>query len=209
MKILTITSPAYLDITEKLIKQSKFPIMAEKVEQIGDPNFGTPDFNRTMLLKVKSIIEHLKETNILFFIDSDVLLFEDPSYFVNKLGDKDMMFQREPDNTVCTGFFVAKNNEKVLDLFNEVLTVMEENPTMFNEQQVINLLIKGTTINYGVFDDKDVYSYGLATGGKVWKGEELDIEIPKDIKAFHANYTIGLENKKRLLDLALHIAQLS
>jgi hypothetical protein len=43
------------------------------------------------------------------------------------------------------------------------------------------------------------FTVGMVTGGKRWEGE--DVAIPRDILVHHANWTVGIDNKIRLLEL--------
>jgi len=161
--------------------------------------FGTPEFNLHTLRRTKHLLDELKAGKTVFQLDSDVILFKDYQYFIDQLGELDMICQREHDNTPCGGFFVCRPNPTTIAFWEEVIEKMEELECKIDDQTAMRMLLQADfPISLGFFDPMDVTSYGLISGGgKLWEGQDFD--IPKGIGAFHANYTMGLENKAKLL----------
>ena len=160
-------------------------------------NFGTQGFNEFVTVRTHALVEELRKGNTVFQIDSDIVLFKDHQYFVDKLGYFDMICQKEHDGTICTGFFVCKSNILTIEFWTRVYEELLKGSRQ--DEQVANEVIKEFPhMNVGFFDVKDITSYGIISEGKIWNGE--DFEIPKEMAAFHANYTVGLDNKKLLLD---------
>ena len=93
------------------------------------------------------------------------------------------------------GFFVVKVNDKTKQVIRETIAGMVDNTR--NYQEVFNVVAKG--LKTAFFDVNDVWNYGVV--GDLWNGQDFD--LPKDIKAFHANYTVGIDNKVKLLNLAI------
>lgn len=162
-------------------------------------NYGTQDFNTHMFYRTECLLNELKLGNTVFQIDSDVVLFKDHDYFYEKLGDHDMIAQQECTGDLCTGFFICKSNPVTISFWETVLDRMKNGTP--NDEIASNVVLKeGFKIDIEWFSHTDIMSYGVISGGHVWNGE--DFEMPSDINAFHANYTVGLSNKAILLEKA-------
>jgi len=159
-------------------------------------------WNKTMRKKVELIITGIEETwgDCFIHADCDVIFLQEfREKLIEELVDADIALQN--DLTVCcAGFFIARSNDKTLNLFKTIL----ENLDNFEDDQVaLNFYLPTVTarILSGEF-----YSIGLATGGRPYPGPYSDAELlqhigPVNIRAFHANYTKGVENKIKLLNL--------
>jgi len=138
-------------------------------------------------------MNNMLDDEVLLYCDSDVLLLEDPQWFADQIGDNDFVFQSDK-GTACMGFFVVKVNDKTKAVIQESINAMQDNS--MNYQEVFNIVSKRHNLKTAFFDNKDVWNYGVI--GDLWTGQ--DFEIPKGLKAFHANYTIGIPNKVVLLN---------
>lgn len=159
--------------------------------------YGTPEFREFMKVRTNKMLDELKEGQDVFVIDSDVVLFKPYSHFVEKIGDNDMIGQVEYNGDLCTGFFVCKSNEKTIDFWTTVIKNMEQGET--EEYRANELIRKGHDVKLNYFPLEDVLGYSMISQGKIWNGEEF--LMPK-CNAFHANYTVGMENKNILLEKA-------
>jgi hypothetical protein len=164
-------------------------------------NFGTHGFNDFVFSRVESIIGVLRSGEDVFNIDSDVIMFEEYEYFTRKVGAFDVIFQQEHDGKACTGFFVCRSNPTTISFWEEVRNRMLLNQGKNDEAVANEVLASRFPIYAGYFNTNDITNYGVISDGKIWNGEEF--EVPKGIKGFHANYTVGLENKKKLLGYVL------
>lgn len=162
-------------------------------------NFGTGGFNEFVLYRSEIILKELKEGNNIFQIDSDVVLYKPHGYFTNQMGDLDFIAQREHNDEYCCGFIVCKSNETMIKLWEQVIIEMKTHGNLHDEAAFNKVIKEGFKVNGGFFGD-DVMSYGLITNGKVWEPNK-DFDLPREISAFHANYTVGQENKEKLLDI--------
>lgn len=205
MKILTVTTPQYAELTAMLhstVVPAKLLIAGGKDN--GSPDFGTESFNLTCKFKAQTIVDLMKlmrKNEVLFYVDSDVVLFEKPEYFKAILNETkyDLLAQQDVGSGFCMGFFVVRVTPKTIALFEEVArqTTKEE-----NDQNVFNRIYgQHWGIRAAYFNNEEVFNYGMVEGGALWNGQEF--ELPKEIKAFHANFTIGLANKKKLLNYVL------
>jgi len=200
IKISTFASDSYKEVTDLT-----FPYMPEgtiiyKLTANGSLDFGTPEFNQlgtTEETDMTKEFKELSEGDILFHIDSDVLVNAPASWFIEQLGENDIIFQSD-QGTCCLGFWVARVNKRVIDAFE----LTKKYTGHVNNQVVFNALLPGLKevgLKVALFNELDVFTYGALRKG-VWNGEIF--ELPENIKAFHANYTIGTKNKRRLLEYA-------
>lgn len=133
----------------------------------------------------------LKEMgNIFIFSDADVQLFGDPTeQLLLELGHNDIACQ-DDINQFCSGFFVCRANDKTLAMFDAMLSnyILEDQATLNRHLGMVNA-IKLSHVFFNV-------AHSIQT---VWDGQ--DFEIPNDILVHHANWTVGVENKIKLMDL--------
>lgn len=149
-------------------------------------------------LMEKKIDIYLEAVNAedLFFIWSDVdIEFYQPfiDECIKEIGDYDIAFQGGTGPTgeteYCAGFFICKINKATKYFFKHLKNIYKQYPC---DQEAINHninLVKAKTLSHKFFNISEQY--------REWAGQ--DLTIPKDIIMFHANYTIGAENKLKLL----------
>ncbi len=210
MKLLTFYSDSheemytnyFLDSYNKYLTQS-FELIPNKIDQIcvsGD--YGSDGFSNAMLEKINHIINNIDITDkeLLVFADCDIQFFTDFSKEItDELGDYDIKFQSDV-TCICAGFFVCQQSQTVLDFFklvqNTLKSVMNQK---VDDQQVINHIIHKHPIKWALLSNK-FFTVVMATGPKQWNGE--DFELKEAIYTQHANWTVGLKNKYKLLDMA-------
>jgi hypothetical protein len=208
IKLLTFYSDSHEKMYNYYFKKSfdeylteSFNLIPKKIEQISPTGeYGSEGFSHAMLEKINHIIDNINinENEILVFADSDVQFFDDFSNVIRKeLSNYDIKFQSDV-SCVCAGFFVCHQNEVVYNFFKKVkeilISVMERK---IDDQQVINSIIKQYPIKYSTLSNK-FFTVAMATGPKQWNGEKFN--VPEDILVHHANWTLGLENKYKLLE---------
>lgn len=199
MKISTATSPEYkpiCDLTRPYNPKVEVDIIPH---QDADGQFGTESFNKLSLIdgaNVATKMRRLKDGEIFFCCDSDVLLNAPVEWFIEQLKDNDIIFQQDM-GTACLGFYVARVSPKVIKAFDKV---NEFTTKEVNCQVAFNRMISTFDLKIDYFQTKDVWNYGCLNRG-LWNGEEFD--FPDNVKAFHANYTIGIPNKVKLLKMAI------
>ena len=123
------------------------------------------------------------------FADADLQFFGNcKDVLLEELGEKDFACQNDVI-CACSGFFIAKGNQKVLDMFHRMGTHYEaEDQTSLNR----NLhMVDWKMLSHRFF------TIAMVTGNR-WYGQ--DVEIPKDILVHHANWTTGVDNKIKLLE---------
>jgi hypothetical protein len=158
-------------------------------------------FDLTMLKKVEWIIENINtnDSDILVFADCDIQFFQN---IEEDLGEFDIKFQ-EDIGSYCAGFFICKQNQKVLDFFKYVHETLKLNlDGKIHDQTIINHLLHNkifTDINVGLLDKNKYWTVANSNGGQVWNGETINY-VPKEIVMHHANFTVGIKNKLQLLN---------
>ena len=197
MRLLTVYSPTHRQLFERFLRPSatEFRVVAKRLPQTGNGQYMNRHWLDAMWRKVDFIYRKMwwMRGQVFVFADADVQLFPPVRDFLaHELGDYDMAFQ-EDVGTQCAGFFVARANARVRQLYATLRAQLREYP---NEQTALNDmldLVKWKSL------PRSVFTVGRLTGGEVWDGESLD--VPTDLRAHHANYTVGLDNKARLMEL--------
>jgi len=211
MDLLTFYSDSHKEIYEDYFLKSfnehlseSFDLKVKKIEQLS-PNgdYDSSGFMETMMDKLKLILEHLHVgTDPFVFADCDIQFFRDfKEDILRELGGNDIRFQ---DDIVCrcAGFFVAKRNDEVKRFFD---IVYKETPKYFQQQSdqtAINVILNsqqnfGLKLNERVLPRNKYFTVAASTNAKQWAGQ--DFNIPTTLVAHHANWTVGLDNKIKLL----------
>jgi len=155
-----------------------------------------------MIEKINSIIDNIdiNDDKYLVYSDCDIQFFSD---LVFEIGNNDILFQEDghPEN-LCAGFFICKQNNYVLEFFKEVKKILIENLNgKIHDQTVINHLFNSgyDKIKKNTLPPNKYWTIGGKIRG-IWNGEN-NFNITEDIIMHHANFTIGIENKIKLLNL--------
>lgn len=168
----------------------------EQISQTGE--YRKPGWEETVVKKIEFILDHMKKSKAKYFVyaDADILFLREVTteFIKSNLIECNICFQKDKES-YCTGFFACKNNATTKKFFEEVLQVFE-----ICDQYTINQLIKKNRIKARTFDEQ-IYSIWRITKS-VWDGVK-PIKLPQKIPTvFHANFTIGEQNKEKLLLLA-------
>jgi len=101
----------------------------------------------------------------------------------------------------CTGLFIARGNAAVLRMFDRALAVMGQYP---GDQTAVNAVLQSLIpqglIRVNSLDPRQYWTHGYSTR-ITWEPRlgERCILTPKGVKVHHANWTVGVQNKLRLL----------
>lgn len=127
MKIFAISTESHRILKEQWFLpsiQDDFPIHIEELAQKGDGAIGAEAFNEMMLRKVELILRAIDEMWGKWFIYSDVdVQFLRPfaPLGMQCMNRRDICFQMDsPTGELCAGFFVARGNESVKNLWKDV-----------------------------------------------------------------------------------------
>ncbi len=158
-------------------------------------------WSNTMRRKIDYILyslEHTKEHGIFIHSDIDIVFYDKiKTDILNLMNGYDILFQRDSkdnNHSLCMGFFACVKNDKTVDFFKNIYTNLHKYD---NDQTAVNSLIKKYNLKYGNLPN-NYYSVGVENG--LWEGDE-DIKIPEKILIHHANFTVGVENKIKLINL--------
>lgn len=155
--------------------------------------YNSDGFNKTVQEKIQWIIENIELNNeVACFSDVDVQFFKELKY---DMKDNDILFQWDYYD-YCSGFFIFKQNLTVLNFLKEVERLT---PNVLEDQVAVNQLLKTYHIKYDKLDNRywniGSFCYNLKIN---WTGE--DFVCPKYIIMHHANFTVGIPNKIKLLE---------
>ena len=173
----------------------------------------------TVAEKIESIKNYIKK-----YENGEVFVFSDPDViFLQPFYDRllelfnpnlDMLLQNDTEGGFCTGFFIARKTDVLVDVFEKIVLFIKENKV--GDQKAFNTIVarnelkswdaiklkKITTeqINLKLdflpieeFSNRRFYGVKTSTGF-------TEFEVPKQPRVFHANWCAGLENKYRLLN---------
>jgi hypothetical protein len=164
-------------------------------------SYRTPGWLSAQKQKLELIYECLCDTDdedeIFMYSDLDIQFFAPfRSYIEELLMTNDIVFQNDcPDYPVyCMGFFACKKTDAIKDLFKTAITLLKYKSEC--DQTVINEVIHAFPSIVKYVLPNEFFTVGMH-GGKVWDGEEF--EIPENIIMHHANWTVGIDNKIKLL----------
>lgn len=204
MKLYTFYTDSHSELMQVFLKNfpysEKVDVVIRKMPQeCKTAAFMSEGWNNTMTKKVEYILHALSETpeNEWFVhADSDILLFSGWETILNEFSEEyDMLIQNDY-SVLCAGFFFCKNNKRTKELWNRVRETMHH---FSQDQEAMNHWVNNITDLKIKILPPSYFTYGLLGRG-VWNGVEgFTIPDIDNLKMFHANWTIGLENKKKLL----------
>ncbi|MEM9022401.1 MAG: putative nucleotide-diphospho-sugar transferase, partial [Bacteroidota bacterium] len=94
----------------------------------------------------------------------------------------------------CAGFFICRANDRTITLFR---TIRKRLGRFSNDQMALNHYLHAQKVPFKKFDGR-VYTVGQ-TIHKRWEGEP--VKVPDNIIVHHANYTVGVNNKIKLMNM--------
>lgn len=187
-----------------------------KPQRCKTASFETEGWHDTMRDKVNCFIEGIekcREDEIFMFIDPDIQFFGDfYEDVISGIRDKDALFQNDVFGGVNTGFFACRNNKTVRSFFKTILGNLDS----FSQEQVLANHLLTNIAKYPsiaikwAFLPPSYWTYGhiAALPGKgseryrgSWTPEAEDFEVPTDMIIHHANWTAGIDNKLKLLEI--------
>ena len=214
MKLLTFYSDSHKEVYEDFFLKSynkhlkkSFTLKPRYIEQICKAgSYGSEGWEETMVKKFEHIIDNIdiNDKELLVFADCDIQFFKDFSNDITEeLGDKDIKFQDDVI-AVCAGFFVCKQTKEVLDFFKMVkMYILKYIKPGICDQVVLNRIFEKRVplkVKWGLLPRTKYFTVASSTCGPVrWTGE--DFEPPSDILVHHGNWTVGLDNKLKLMNL--------
>lgn len=207
MKLYTFYSDSHLELYENFFIKSfkensmekSFDLISLKVDQKSSTgDFNSDGFNSTMVDKVEIILQAINDNwgEPFMFCDCDIQFLRDfKQDILSYLDDKIDLYAQSDAGTICAGFLMVKAN-KISKKFIE--KIIKETPKFSNDQVCMNYY--KNHIRYKLLPEDKYFTIASANNAKVWNGEE-NFQVPSGILVHHANYTIGISNKKKLMEL--------
>jgi hypothetical protein len=141
-----------------------------------------------VLLFERACIENLG--GVFVFSDVDIQFFGDiREALLEELGDSDIACQNDVYG-YCSGLFICRCNESTLKMFSEMKKNFDG-----DDQRTLNKhihLVKAKCLSNRFF------TVGHILGSR-WIGQ--DFEIPYPILVHHSNWTVGIDNKTKLMNI--------
>jgi hypothetical protein len=216
VKVISIATDSHSkmidDLSDELLKYTSYELKVKHLSDENDGSFGTIGFFNSCYAKIQYIIDSLSESSdidYLIYLDSDISVRGDiVSEMISELNRSccDILFQQDSPGTFCAGMFVCNNNNKILDFFKTIEYNLQNNIEYYknktSDQTAINELLPTSDLKYNTLSLKFTTYGNIAPniGDQVlWSPNSPKFEISNDVLAFHANFTIGRENKLELL----------
>ena len=203
MRIFTIASPSHRGLLKDYFipsvkKVGEYELTVMEIPQYGDSSFGSQGFNRACLDKLY-LLERLAKLpdEYVLYADCDIVFLQLTEVDLRfRIGAKDALFQSDA-GMLCAGFIFMRPSKRLSDFFRHC--ILDYRHGMENDQDVINR--NRRMMNFGLLP-AEYYNIAFANHGKVHNTGDIAV-IPAGIRMFHANWTVGIDNKIELLKLAL------
>ena len=183
------------------IKDDYEIIVKYNAQECAKAEYKEPGWHETMLSRANIILEAIEDNWDDFFIFSDLdIQFFQPTkdIIMRHIASHDIVFQRIANYPgACPGFFVCRGNDKTRQLWLNVKKRMTQ--IKGDDQDSLNhfLLNTNTGLRWGYFPI-EFYHHGIVNP-KTWNPGD-DVYVPDNIVLHHACYTIGIDNKIKLLE---------
>jgi len=202
LKIYTDYSPSHKilfdEFFNKTLPHHEFDLKVEvNPQECPSGAWYQQGWEETCIRKSRIVLEACRENmdGIFVFSDVDVQFFGNiKDLLLEELGDYDIACQNDTGDTYCAGFFICRCNERTLSLFENMLNKFEK-----DDQYCLNKYIHALGIKAKFLSNK------FLTVGNVihstWDESYGHVNFPKDILVHHGNFTIGVNNKIKLMDM--------
>lgn len=175
--------------------KGEYEVVAIEVPQECSGAFRKDDWIKVAYRKVELFLKIAEENkgDIVLFSDVDVQFFgRTKEILIEELGDYDIKMQDDGFNTVCSGFFIFRANDSVINMFKS----MVDNLDKYKEDQTA-LNMNRKMVKWGFLSNK--FFTVFHTLGRMWNTKR-DITVPEDILVHHANWCT-YRDKISLLEL--------
>jgi MoaA/NifB/PqqE/SkfB family radical SAM enzyme len=204
MKLIAIFSPSHQSLKDEWFLRTlkdDYEVCVYPCDVGGHGKYMQDDWRRVVLFKSARIIKAIEENwnDSFVYSDVDVIFFAPTKATILKsLADKDIVCQLDdPSGNLCTGFFGVRANEATLQLWQHVQQSVEREG---RDQLAFNRLVREQRDLRAGYLPRSFFGTGTFSGRHVHGAERF--YIPRNAAMFHANWTIGVDNKIRLLSKA-------
>lgn len=150
--------------------------------------------------KLRIILSELEslDGSIVIYSDCDVIIIDSLIEDIeSEMEGFDIKLQ-DDGSQFCAGFFAFRKNEKVRAMIESAYSLCDE----IDDQSAINRALPNFGLSYSTLDFSKYNNVRKQLGG-CWQ-DGMDFNPDKNTIMFHANFTVGVENKKKLLSLVLN-----
>jgi MoaA/NifB/PqqE/SkfB family radical SAM enzyme len=207
MKLIAIFSSSHERLKDDWFLRTlrdDYDVCLHRCDVPGPGTYMQNGWKQAVLFKSTCIIGAIQDNwhEMFVYSDVDVVFFAPTKAAILKsLADNDIACQRDdPSGNFCTGFFGMRANEATLRLWQDVRRCIEQES---RDQIAFNRLLRARTDLRAVHLPRSFFGTGTFAGRDVDSAERF--YIPRDPAMFHANWTIGVDNKIRLLSRAQKI----
>lgn len=202
LKLYTNYSPSHKVLYDnyfiKTLPENEFEVVLEECPQdCLSGNCWEAGWEESCIRKLKIVLNACKSNMGGAFVFSDVdVQFFGPvlNVLLEELGDLEIACQNDTGPTYCAGFFIAKANDNTLKLFEDMLYKFEK-----DDQHCLNKYIHINKIKAKMLSSRFLTIGNLIY--RVWNESIGDVYIPRNTLVHHANFTVGVENKIKLLNM--------
>jgi hypothetical protein len=202
MKIFTLYTPSHRSLFEEyfvtsllMMREPRFVLESRYCPQeCPAAEYNTAGWEQTTLRKTEVFLEAVGEGETFVYADCDVQFFDNCyDHLLAALGDFDIAFQSDGPHGFCSGFFISKVNARTRCLFEQTRLL---HPAFGRDQKAINSAIH--LANAVALPGDAYFTIGSTNNWTNWNCEP--VAAPDGILAHHANFTLGVSNKRRLMD---------
>lgn len=177
--------------------RDEYELKLHRCDVEGHGRYMERDWTEAVLFKCGRIIEAIRENpgEILVYSDVDVQFFGPTKDSIREaIVGKDIVCQLDsPNGQVCTGFFAVRANDATLGLWEEVRACVRKDA---RDQPAFNRILRERKIQFGCLP---LQFFGTGTFFRKMWDRDGRFYIPKNPLMFHANWTVGVDNKLALL----------
>jgi MoaA/NifB/PqqE/SkfB family radical SAM enzyme len=207
MKLIASFSPSHERLKDDWFLRTlkdDYEICLHRCDVRGHGKYLQDDWTRAVLIKSDRIIEAIQDNwnDTFVYSDVDVMFFAPTkTAILASLADKDIVCQLDdPSGNLCTGFFGIRANEATLRLWHHVRQSVERDG---RDQLAFNRMVRQQGDLRPGYLPLSFFGRGTFAGRRGLGRERF--YIPPNAAMFHANWTIGIENKIVLLSHAQRI----
>ena len=198
MNVYTIFTPSHQELyTNYFIKtlpnDLNLKVIQDSNQYCKEGVYYTSGWSKVCLQKIDLFIRACEENlgDVFLYSDVDVQFFGPvKNQLLLELGTGDIACQDDSARIYNSGFFVCRANKATLNMFK----TMKDNYSR-EDQTTLNKhihMVRHKFLSHRFFTIGQIFH-------RMWMGDQFN--IPDHILTHHANWVIGLNNKKKLLDL--------
>jgi hypothetical protein len=213
IKVMTFFSESHRCLFESYLLPTipyHVDLIAHEVPQVCASGIYYEDGWKAAMYMKQQFMVDLIEQNMgrpVIYLDADMVIVRPNAILkmIEELGDSDMAFQDDglgcnrnnKRNIRCAGCMAVNANQRTLDFFRQV---KDEAHQYSGDQDSLNAVLLSKDV-HDVLLSHAFWSFGQVNR-RQFKFPE-PIEIPYDAVIVHGNWTVGMENKKAILDAAM------